>query len=83
MICSIWKIFNPIHFTSSSSRSKKDRDRLDGLLLFCDQKSKQSRLFIGTPKISLYGVSMKVGALITHFGGVLSEGFALLIYNAS
>ena len=29
-------------------------------------------------KYKLYGVSINVGALITHFGGVLSEGFALM-----
>ena len=56
---------------------KKDRDRLDGLLLFWDQKSKQKNLH----QNKLDGVSIDLSALITHFGGVLSEDLVLLIYN--
>ena len=50
-----------------------------GFYFFCRKKVNKKLL----AKNKLYGVSINVGALITHFGGVLSEGFALLIYNAS
>ena len=41
---------------------------------FFDRKKVNKKLFA---KISLYGVSIRVSALITHFGGVLSGVMAL------
>ena len=47
---------------------------------FFDRKKVNQKL---PAKNKLYGVSMNVSALITHFGGVLSEVVALMILKLS
>ena len=47
---------------------------------FFDRKKVNKKLLV---KNKLYGVSMNVSALITHFGGVLSEVVALMILKIS
>jgi len=47
---------------------------------FFDRKKVNKKLLA---KNKLYGVSMNVSALITHFGGVLPEVVALMILKLS
>ena len=47
---------------------------------FFDRKKVNKKLLA---KNKLYGVSMNVSALITHFGGVLPEDVALMILKLS
>ena len=69
-----------IHILSSSSRSQKGPGQAGWAFTFLIAKKVNKKLLA---KNKLYGVSINVSALITHFGGVLPEDVALMILKLS